>query len=111
MKLTTLLFYFLMFTNFLFIGMIIIAVLGFGESQGLAGGAIILFYGIISAVISLFVSFSLIKHLTSKSLKKVNRILLILFAIFLILFTYRLISLQKDDLKSSGQWAPTKVVS
>jgi uncharacterized membrane protein len=109
MKLTNLLFYFLVLTNSLVLGMIISALLGMGDSQGLAGGAIILFHGLIAGIISLFVSFFLSKHLDSKTIKKVNNYLLLLFALFLMIFAYRILTLQEDIPKNSDHKPTTKV--
>ncbi|MCW8849688.1 MAG: hypothetical protein OQJ81_06880 [Melioribacteraceae bacterium] len=111
MIITNLVFYFLVLVNSFFLGMIISAVIGMGDSQGLAGGAIILFHGIITGFISLFVSFFLSKNLESKTLKKVNTILLVLFTIFILLFTYRLLSLKNEESKGSALGTTTKIVS
>ena len=94
MKLTNLLFYFLMFANSLVLGMVISAFMGMGDSQGLAGGAILLFHGIITGIISLFGSFFLTNHLKSKVVKKINNYLLVLFVLFLMIFAYRFYTIQ-----------------
>ncbi len=109
MKLTNLLFYFLVLANSLILGMIISALLGMGDSQGLAGGAIILFHGIITGIISLFVSFFLSKQLQSKTLKKINKYLLVLFALFLFVFTYRFLTLNEDIPNNSYHKPTTKI--
>ena len=55
-KLASFLFYALSLICFFFIGLFIAKYTGAGENQGLAGGAIVLFYGIVTAGIALIVS-------------------------------------------------------
>lgn len=69
------LFYVLALICFFFIGLFIAKNTGAGENQGLAGGAIVLFYGIVTAGIALIVSFLAAYSLELKYIITLNKIL------------------------------------
>ncbi len=60
---------------FFFIGLFIAKYTGAGENQGLAGGAIVLFYGIVTAGIALIVSVFVAYAIELKYIITLNKIL------------------------------------
>lgn len=62
------------------------------EGQGLAGGAIVLGYGVIAACIALLFSFVLAYHAPVEVIVRINKILGIIFLFFIIITAYRLIT-------------------
>ncbi len=92
LKPASLLFYFLVIIVFFFVGLYIAKLLDVGKGQMLAGGAIVLFYGLVSAglafVLALFVAYA-VKHST---LIKINKIIGILFFTLVCIITYLLMS-------------------
>ena len=73
-----LLFYFLSFFSFLFFGAWLASVSGAADGQGLAGGAIVLFYGVIAAVVALVLSVVFAHRIGVRIIKILNVVLLIL---------------------------------
>lgn len=91
-KPASLLFYCLIIILFFFIGLYVAKLVDAGKGQMLAGGAIVLFYGLVSAglafVLALFVAFG-VKHST---LIRINKIVGTLFFILVCVITYLLMS-------------------
>lgn len=93
MNFPKLFFFALVLINSFITGMILSSLMGAADGQGLAGGAIILGYGILLAVTSIIVSFIIVKESSKNSIKTYNKYLLGIFSIFLILFLYRLFTM------------------
>ena len=75
---------------FFMLGMAFGAWIGAAEGQGLAGGAIILFYGFIAAFIGLFLMIVVAARVKQLSvIKKINIVLFILFLASAAWITYR----------------------
>jgi len=92
-----LLLYFLVLVVFCCLGMLVAAWLGMARDQGLAGGAIILWYGIVSAVFGLIGALIVVSLASPKVVRQLNRILAILLLIITIYLTYRLITLSGTE--------------
>jgi len=88
-KLSNLLFYLLITLMFFFLGMVFAGITGAGKGQGLAGGAIVFGYGVISAVIAFISSIFIAQLLGSLLVKRLNKILIFIVAVMLALLTYR----------------------
>ncbi len=91
-KPASLLFYILIVILFFFIGLYVAKLVDAGKGQMLAGGAIVLFYGLISAglafVLALFVAYA-VKHST---LVRMNKIFGVLFFILVCIIAYMFMS-------------------
>jgi hypothetical protein len=97
LKPINLLFYFLSLVNFIFIGIFFAVVTDAARGQGLAGGAIVLGYGVITGAIALIVSILLAYYLEDKIIILLNKILGILLALFLIITAYRILTKEKKE--------------
>ena len=93
----SLLFYFLVVIVFFFIGLFFAKLVGAGKEQMLAGGAIVLFYGLVSAGIAfslaLFVAYTVKHH----RLIKFNKVLGVLFLVLILLTAYKVITREKKE--------------
>ena len=69
------LFYVLTLIAFFFMGMFLAAIVGAAEGQGLAGGAIVLFYGLITAVVALIIAILVARKSSLKRIKQLNVVL------------------------------------
>jgi len=74
-------FYFLFAIVFFFLGMYIAGVTGVGKNQGLAGGAIVLVYGLFSGGLAFIASFFIVRYVLHKWVVRLNWLLLIIVAI------------------------------
>jgi len=96
-KPASLLFYFLMVIVFFFIGLFFAKLVGAGKNQMLAGGAIVLFYGLVFAgiafTLALFVAYG-VKHNT---LIKFNKVLGVLFFVLACIIAYKVITREKKE--------------
>ncbi len=88
-KLSNLLFYLLVTLLFFFLGMVFAGITGAGKGQGLAGGAIVFGYGVISAVLAFIASIFMAQSLGLLLVIRLNKIFLIIVAVMLALLTYR----------------------
>jgi phosphoglycerol transferase MdoB-like AlkP superfamily enzyme len=97
-----LLFYLLTILVFFVLGMLLAGLSGVAEGQGLAGGAIVFFYGIVSAflafIVSLFIAFKA-KHKTVVVLNKILAILLFVFAVYI---TFRVLTQESKETPIEG---------
>ena len=91
--------YLLVIFVFFMAGMTIAGVFGVAKGQGLAGGAIIFMYGIITAIIALILSLFLVNKAKIGTIIKINKFLGILFFLAVCLFIYRVINKNKTPLK------------
>ncbi|HEX5025680.1 MAG TPA: hypothetical protein VFV68_10425 [Agriterribacter sp.] len=89
LKPACLLLYLLSVMVFFCTGMWYVAISGMAKNQGLAGGAIVLFNGLIFAVSAFVASIFLAYYATHKTIIIANRILAIILAAFIIVFIYR----------------------
>ena len=81
LRLSSIGFYILMLFTFFIIGLYFAEFIGAGKNQGLAGGAILLGYGVLFAGIAFFASFFIAYYVETKSLRKINWVLLTLLLI------------------------------
>ncbi|MBL1213231.1 MAG: hypothetical protein HND52_07740 [Ignavibacteriae bacterium] len=92
-----LLFYFLSLINFLFIGIFYAVLTGAAKGQGLAGGAIVLGYGVIAGILALIVSIIFAYILEEKIVLLLNKILGIVFALIVVVIAYRILTIEKKE--------------
>jgi hypothetical protein len=108
LKPARLLFYFLSAICLFFAGLYFAGFTGQAEGQGLAGGAIVLFYGIVSGGIGFFASILFGRQFSIQYLKKINLLLGVILILFLAMAGYLI--LQKKDKRESGKApVPTSV--
>ncbi len=92
---SNILFYFLSAIVFFFVGLFFAALTGAGKGQGLAGGAIVFFYGIVAAGIALVVAIIAVRYLEASRVILFNKILGVLLLLFTVFSIYRFISMEK----------------
>jgi len=102
-KPSKLLFYVLTTLVFFFLGMVFAGITDAGKGQGLAGGAIVLSYGVISAGLAFLVSIFSATSLSSGTVVRLNKILLLVFAVMLLAFVYRIQTLNGSSNQVSYQ--------
>jgi energy-coupling factor transporter transmembrane protein EcfT len=82
---------------FFFVGLFFAKLVGAGKNQMLACGAIVLFYGLVSAgiafTIALFITYTLKHH----TLIKFNKVLGLLFIVLAFLIAYKVITREKKE--------------
>jgi hypothetical protein len=88
-KPVNLLFYILTFLVFFMVGLTFGGITGAAEGQGLVGGAILFWYGIIFAFVAFIGSLFIAYHGTPKTVVVSNRILGFVFLIFIAVFLFR----------------------
>lgn len=92
-------FYFLMFFVFFFVGIYMAGIVGAGKNQMLAGGAIVLGWGVMFAVIAFLASFFIALNTPHKTIVRLNWILLILLVVAYGITHFRYLERQKDKEK------------
>lgn len=95
-KLASFLCYLLTLVVFFFLGMYLVSWTGAAEGQGLAGGAIVLFYGLITAIIGLVLAIILANKSSIKTIKTVNVVLGVVLIVIASFITYQVMT-QSDD--------------
>ncbi|MDR9367050.1 MAG: hypothetical protein RI575_17070 [Balneolaceae bacterium] len=100
-KPASLLFYFFMIVVFFFAGVYYAGITGAAEGQGLAGGAIVLGYGVITAFIALLVSFFIAYYTPREVIVRGNQVLGVIFLIFIAITAYRII--MRDGAQSASE--------
>jgi len=88
-KLSNLLFYLLITFIAFFLGMLFAGITGAGKGQGLAGGAIVFGYGVISAGVSFVISIFLAQWFGSVIVIRLNKIMLVIVVVMMALLFYR----------------------
>ncbi len=89
-------FYFLMLIVFFIIGIYIAGFVGAGKNQMLAGGAIVVGWGVLFAAIAFFASFFIVYYTQHRNIVRLNWILLVLLVILYGITQYRYIERQKE---------------
>ena len=102
--------YILSLIIFFVIGASIAGVTGAAEGQGLAGGAIVFFYGIIGSFLGLVLAIFICYKSTLKTVININKIFGLLFIVLVILGTYRFLEMQKAR-EEQKQEVPKKVTA
>lgn len=82
---------------FFLAGMYLARIVGAGKNQGLAGGAIVLFYGLVSAVVAFIFALVMAYHISHRVIVKINWVLGIVFFILVFLFVNRIKNLDKKE--------------
>ena len=96
LKLASIAFYFLMFIAFFIIGLYVAGLLEVGKGQMLAGGAIVLGWGVMFAGVALIASFFIARYVSHKNIIRFNWILLAIIAIAYGISHYRYLEKQKE---------------
>ncbi len=96
-KPVSLLMYLLVVLVFFMAGMTLAGVSGVAKGQGLAGGAIVFFYGVFTAIIAFIISLFVAYKTTIKRIIKINKIFVVLLLVAVCLFVYRVISINKSE--------------
>ena len=104
-----LLFYFLTVIVFFFIGLYVASLVGAGKNQMLAGGAIVLFYGLVSAGLSFVLALIVAYRVTLRSVITINKILGVLFLVFIGLTAYKIMDQEKN--KKPAQTYPNRTTA
>lgn len=90
LRLSSFLLYLLAILCFFFSGAMIAGFAGAGENQGLAGGAIVLMYGVISAGVGFVLALVLIGMLETNRIVLINKILAGVLLVFAAFVAYRI---------------------
>ena len=104
----SLLLYVLTILVFLVGGSVVAALTGAGKNQGLAGGAIVLFYGVISAFIALIISLLIAYKANDKTIVAINKILGIICLIIVSYFVYKRITVDEKKENPVKEVKPLK---
>ncbi len=91
-KPASLLLYLLSLLVFFLAGMVYAGVSGVAKGQGLAGGAIVLGYGVMFGIIALVVSIFIAFYVKHRAVVITNRILAVVFAVMVGIMTFRIMS-------------------
>jgi uncharacterized protein YacL len=102
-----LLFYLLSTLVFFILGMSFAGITGAAENQGLAGGAIVVFYGIITAILAFVVSLFVAYRAKLQFVVLSNKVLSILLLCLLIFFTIKFYLRKDSDLTDRNLPAKT----
>jgi len=108
-KPASILMYLLVIIIFFMAGMTLAGVSGVADGQGLAGGAIVFFYGVISAIIAFMFSLFVVYKTKIITVIKINKILGVVFLLAVCIFIYRIILINKDE--TPEKELPTKVTA
>ncbi|MEM7382239.1 MAG: hypothetical protein AAF361_13725 [Bacteroidota bacterium] len=100
-----LLFYLLSLLSFFVVGLVAAGLMEAGKNQGLAGGAIVLGWGVLFGIAGLVISFFIAYRLNTGILKRINIILaVILLGVFAIAyFKYQSRSKEQMEIKTAPQ--------
>ncbi|MGB1206358.1 MAG: hypothetical protein ACPG5B_11960 [Chitinophagales bacterium] len=99
-KLSNIAFYLLMLTVFFFVGLYFAAFIEAGKDQMLAGGAIVLGWGVLFAGIAFIASFFIAYYVEESIIKRINWVLLVLLILFYGITHYRYLEREKARKKS-----------
>ncbi len=94
---SNILFYFLSALVFFLIGLIFAGVAGAGKGQGLAGGAIILGYGVLAGGVAFIAAILAARSIGETRVVLFNKILGVLFAFFIAVSTYRFLTREESQ--------------
>ena len=107
-KAYSLLFYLLVIILSFILGVIYASKAGLADNQGLAGGAIVLGYGVITAFIAFLVSLIVAYRLPGKSIVKINKLLGIVFLVVACYLSWRFYTRSEEQEGPERQLIPTK---
>lgn len=91
------LFYLLTILIFFVLGMLLAGLGGAAEGQGLAGGAIVFFYGIVSTFLAFIVSLFIAFKAKLKTVLVLNKILAILLFVLSVYITFRVLTEERKE--------------
>jgi len=96
-KPASLLFYLLVLLTAFILGLFYAGLIDAGKNQGLAGGAIVLGYGVSFSFVSLIIALFLTYYLQNRIIVIFNKVLAILFAISALFLVYRILSKERES--------------
>ena len=105
-KPANLLFYFLFSFLFFFAGLSYAGLTDAGEGQGLAGGAIVLGYGVAFAFGAFIVSILVANTMPARSIKRFNKVIGFIVVIGIVILTFRYFSMKSENPKPNYQEKP-----
>jgi hypothetical protein len=106
---TSFLLYFLVLPVFFVLGTLFAFLTDAAKNQGLAGGAIVLMYGIMFAFVGLVIAIILTIYLTKEKIVKINRIFAVILLIIGMFILYRVLTRETPELKfDKPSRTPTK---
>lgn len=100
--------YILAIISFFFIGITYADIIEAGKNQGLAGGAIVFGYGIISALFSFIISLILAYKLNRKAIISINKILGLVIIVIISYYAWNYYTAIKPNLDEQRQETPKK---
>lgn len=89
-----------MIVIFFFAGVYFAGITGAAVGQGLTGGAIVLGYGVMTAVIALFVSFIIAYYAPWEIIVRTNQVLGVIFLVFIAITAYRIVMRERTQIAS-----------
>jgi hypothetical protein len=104
-KLSSLFLYLISFVSFFFVGASVAGVLGLAEGQGLAGGAIILGYGLLGSVTAVVIAIIMVNLCSNKVIVWTNVALTCVTAILVLYFT---LNYQNREVGQDPDLVPTQ---
>jgi hypothetical protein len=96
-KPASLLLYLLTIIVFFVGGLFVSKFLGAGKGQMLAGGAIVLFYGLVTAGLAFIASLFVVRSLSHLTVVKINKVLGAIFIILASVVAYKISTREKND--------------
>ncbi|MDC7995471.1 hypothetical protein [Altibacter sp. HG106] len=106
LKPASIVFYLLSAFVFFIVGLYLAGILGAGKNQGLAGGAIVLGYGVLTGGLAFIISFFIAYHVVHKWVVRLNWILFVLLLIGYGVTHYRYVQRNQKDAPSEKEHAP-----
>jgi len=101
-KPSNILFYFLSAVVFFFLGMIFAGITNAGKDQGLAAGAIVFSYGVISGFVGSLSAIIVARILQERYIILINKIFAVIVIILVTFFVYRFLTLKAAADESQG---------
>ena len=104
----SLLLYFLVIIVFFFLGVTYAGITDAGKNQGLAGGAIVLGYGVISSFFALLMAFFIAFKSSKKTIVVLNKVFGLMIVGFIVFFTWRYYTIIKPKRELQQQELPAQ---
>ncbi len=107
----SLLFYVQSLIVFFILGLIYAGITDAAKGQGLAGGAIVLFYGISFAFAALFFALLMVSQFNIRTIKNINKVLVLLLLLLSTYVAYKVLKRSKNQPPAQKEQFPPKVSS
>ncbi len=106
LKPAALLFYLLSILVFFLLGMSLAGITSAVAGQGLAGGAILFFYGIVTAFLAFIVSIVIAYRVKLKTITLLNKMIAVIFFALVMFFSIKFFTREKEEVPTHQE--PTK---